>query len=218
MSDIATMRVEKTIKTLARKREEYAEDESPFRNFYNGAVMLGKTPMETAWGYATKHFVSIQDMAEGRKKITKELIDEKFGDAICYLVLILAMHLPQKLDQDKMREAEKMFQSHNYEGFIHRASYETMKESASYHSKTPAERMWEWIEVCLNELIAAEIADPKGGESMVMSSTPWEIQRLIDDLITLEALMTYEAFDPRDNSYKEMASKPDPHYSKPDIV
>ena len=210
LSDIATMRVEKTIKTLSRKREEYAEDESPFRNFYNGAVMLGKTPMETAWGYATKHFVSIQDMAEGRKKITKELIDEKFGDAVCYLVLILAMHLPQKLDQDKMREAEKMIQSHNYEGFIHRISYKNIKEVASYHSKTPVQWTWERIEVWLNELIREEMEEPE-----------LEIERLIDDFITLEALMTYEAFDPRDNSYKEMASKPDPRwniYSRPDIV
>ena len=208
LSDIATMRVEKTIKTLSRKREEYAEDESPFRNFYNGAVMLGKTPMETAWGYATKHFVSIQDMAEGRKKITKELIDEKFGDAICYLVLILAMHLDEwKLDKDKMREAEKIFQPQNHKVVYYKNSYKNIKEVASYHSKTPVEWTWEWIEVWLNELIREEMDEPE-----------LEIERLIDDFITLEALMTYEAFDPRDNSYKEMASKPDPHYSKPDIV
>jgi len=179
LSDVATMRIEKTNKTLLRKREEYAEDESPFHNFYSGAVMLAEKPIFVAWAYATKHFVSIQDMAEGRKEISKELIDEKFGDAVCYLLIIMSMELPNQLDADKMRSAlEELRLDNVLSGTFNRKAIES---AASFHNHSLLEWLWGSIFVRIEHLM----------ERGAMSAKV-EYMHLIKQFIRLEAYMLWQ--------------------------
>ncbi len=83
-------RFEKCKETLLKKAKEYATEDERLANFKRGASLLNTTPAKIAMGYGLKHLISVIDMVEGRLPITEELIDEKFGDALNYLVLLEA--------------------------------------------------------------------------------------------------------------------------------
>jgi len=76
---------------LITKGKEYRRNNDVFHNFNEGARITGQTREEVLWGFALKHFISIQDIKNdiklGLKKPTKELLDEKYGDLINYLLL-----------------------------------------------------------------------------------------------------------------------------------
>lgn len=76
---------------FAAKSKEYATN-SWDSNFVKGGRVLGVSKEQALLGYATKHLVSIMDIAEG-KSYTKEEIDEKFGDLIVYFSLLRVMLL-----------------------------------------------------------------------------------------------------------------------------
>jgi hypothetical protein len=76
---------------LANKAAEYSGDGDRLHNFKIAARMDNTTP-EKAWkGMFLKHLVSIWDMIEQPAMASPQLIDEKLGDAINYLVLLEAM-------------------------------------------------------------------------------------------------------------------------------
>jgi hypothetical protein len=80
-------------KTLVKKREEYVNDPNidVLSNFKNNAELsIVGTPEGIGWELMTKHLQSIKDYCEGRK-VGSEVLDEKIGDAINYLVLIKAV-------------------------------------------------------------------------------------------------------------------------------
>jgi hypothetical protein len=87
--EIGYARIEKIRDLLARKKHEYASDEDCLRNFRNAAKIDGKTMAEVCKGYMLKHWTSIADIIEGRA--SKDLADEKIGDAIAYLILLDAI-------------------------------------------------------------------------------------------------------------------------------
>lgn len=78
-------------KVLDTKSKEYATDDR-LHNFKRAAGFFSNVPSPayTAWGFAVKHLVSIQDIVEGRP-YTLEQMKEKVGDAINYLILIEAL-------------------------------------------------------------------------------------------------------------------------------
>ena len=84
-------RFEKTRKTYSRKMNEYATDLDVFQSFKEGVgFSFQNTPEGVAWNYAAKHFESIKNIVS---KIpdeipSHELVDEKIGDAINYLIII----------------------------------------------------------------------------------------------------------------------------------
>jgi hypothetical protein len=84
-------RFEKTRKTYSRKMNEYATDLDVFQSFKEGVgFSFQDTPEGVAWNYASKHFESIKNIIS---KIpdeipSQELVDEKIGDAINYLIII----------------------------------------------------------------------------------------------------------------------------------
>lgn len=76
-----------------KKNAEYANILDVFSNFEKASAGLSfhsKKEM-VAWEYLTKHLQSIKDIISSDKTVSKEVIDEKFNDAITYLVLIKAM-------------------------------------------------------------------------------------------------------------------------------
>ncbi len=80
-------------KKLVQKREEYVNDPNidVLSNFKNNAELsIAGTPEGIGWELMTKHLQSIKDYCEGRK-VGSEVLDEKIGDAINYLVLIKAI-------------------------------------------------------------------------------------------------------------------------------
>jgi hypothetical protein len=91
--------IERTKKVLLKKRVEYNGETEVFHNFNDAAagISLHNTNVAVAWEYLSKHLQSVRDMVvlvESRddlKKLTPELLDEKFGDVINYFLLIEGM-------------------------------------------------------------------------------------------------------------------------------
>jgi hypothetical protein len=76
---------------LRAKAGEYATDADRLHNFKTAGAEFGLAPEEVCKGYMLKHWMSLRDMIAGERPITKEMIDEKIGDAVCYLVLLEAI-------------------------------------------------------------------------------------------------------------------------------
>ena len=83
-------RIELIQKSLGTKNKEYAHKEHPYRNFIMGAAHIRSTPHKVLWGYMLKHFISVEDIIEGRnqKPVTEDYVEEKIGDMINYLILL----------------------------------------------------------------------------------------------------------------------------------
>ena len=84
-------RLVKMKQTLGAKAREYATDSDRLHNFRVAAGVAETSVEKALWGMALKHLVSVIDMIEGRTKVTPELVDEKIGDLINYLVLLEAV-------------------------------------------------------------------------------------------------------------------------------
>jgi len=88
---------------LGSKGNEYSKDNDRLYNFKSAAVVDEETPEKALWGMFKKHLVSIKDIKDnverfdnarytsGKILITKELVDEKLGDGINYLILLKAL-------------------------------------------------------------------------------------------------------------------------------
>ena len=86
-------RIYKMRAILNAKAGEYASTPNRYHNFDIAARMANVTPEQALYGMMLKHEVSVSDLiawtSDGNEsKITKDLIDEKIGDLINYLVLL----------------------------------------------------------------------------------------------------------------------------------
>ena len=78
-------------KTLCAKGDEYARDGDRLWNFKVAARKLNCHPAEALAGMMVKHTVSVDDIIDGLAKGVvppKELVAEKIGDSINYLLLL----------------------------------------------------------------------------------------------------------------------------------
>ena len=82
-------------KVLQNKGKEYASDENVFHNFIQAkGISFHNSQEKIAWEYSVKHLQSIKDLIDQVDKgaiPSIALVEEKFGDAINYLILIEAM-------------------------------------------------------------------------------------------------------------------------------
>lgn len=81
---------DKIKKTLIVKGKEYRRNKNPFHNFEKAGEMNNTIREKALYGMALKHHVSISDMRndiENGKLPSIEQVEEKFGDAINYLIL-----------------------------------------------------------------------------------------------------------------------------------
>lgn len=77
-------------RTLIEKGKEYRRNNDPLHNFRIAAKVQNTTEEKALWGFAAKHYVSfldiINDIEQGNLP-TMEVVDEKIGDLINYLIL-----------------------------------------------------------------------------------------------------------------------------------
>ena len=84
-------RFDKTRETYSRKMNEYATDLDVFQSFKRGVgFSFHDTPEGVAWEYACKHFECIKTIISKcpGEVPTDELLEEKIGDAINYLIIL----------------------------------------------------------------------------------------------------------------------------------
>ncbi len=100
-NDIVEQRVESIRSVLVKKGAEYATAHDRFHNFRVAARMNDTTPVKALKGMMLKHEVSVDDLIYNRCELTKELIEEKIGDNINYLILLEGL-LKEKLNEPDM--------------------------------------------------------------------------------------------------------------------
>ena len=84
-------RIESIRAVLASKEKEYAKGKDRFHNFNMAARMSSTTPEKALKGMMLKHEVSVQDLIDNPGNATTEIINEKIGDNINYLILLEGM-------------------------------------------------------------------------------------------------------------------------------
>ena len=94
-----------TIKeVLCKKAEEYASEEDRLHNFKSAVGFTKLSPEQSLWGMATKHFVSVKDIVDKCQdpnyRPKQELMLEKIGDSINYLILLEAL-LTERISESK---------------------------------------------------------------------------------------------------------------------
>lgn len=74
--------------TLIKKNKEYAPNDDPLNNFKEGAEMSGLPEEQVLYMYCLKHLVSLRDIVFGNVDANLDMIKEKTGDIINYMVLL----------------------------------------------------------------------------------------------------------------------------------
>lgn len=95
--------------TLSKKANQYATGEDRLHNFKHAALIDNETPERALWGMAKKHLVSIIDMLNGIDAgylYSSTLWREKLGDLRNYLILLEALTIERKKENDGTKEEE----------------------------------------------------------------------------------------------------------------
>lgn len=90
-------------RTLVEKGKEYRRNNDPLHNFRVAAKVQNTTEEKALWGFAVKHYVSFLDILNDIEKgfLPKvEVVDEKIGDLINYLILCEAS-IKEKINNNK---------------------------------------------------------------------------------------------------------------------
>lgn len=103
--DVLDQTIESIKQTLGVKAMEYVRNDNAMHNFDVGARITGQTREKVLYGFALKHHISIDDIRndlENGKLPTIDMVNEKFGDAINYLILEKASILHKINQQNKV--------------------------------------------------------------------------------------------------------------------
>lgn len=74
-----------SVKTLVEKNARYSSSDDCLHNFKSGGDIMGGTPAQACWGYATKHLVALRDMVDRNDFTNREDFLEKCQDTINYI-------------------------------------------------------------------------------------------------------------------------------------
>ena len=88
---------------LKHKAKEYRRCNNPFHNFDIGSQRSGLIHEKVLDGFLLKHEISIADMTSDLEEgilPSKEILDEKFGDNIIYLIIKKASII-DKIERDE---------------------------------------------------------------------------------------------------------------------
>lgn len=88
--------------TLIKKNKEYAPNDDPLNNFKEGAEMSGLSMEQVLFMYCLKHLVSLRDIVFKKVDSDTEMLREKTGDIINYMVLLNAINDSQTLSIEKL--------------------------------------------------------------------------------------------------------------------
>ena len=94
--------IEKCHNVLVGKAKEYADNENDDRlhNFKNAGGMMSESPRSALAGMMAKHTISIYDMCKSQENYPIALWEEKITDHINYLLLLKAVVVEEKLEQN----------------------------------------------------------------------------------------------------------------------
>lgn len=85
---------------LKKKNAEYSSERSFFHNFEVAGEIQGTNPPKAIGGHLSKHIVSIYDIInKDPNAVSAEVLDEKIGDAINYLLILRAWYVFNKMPQ-----------------------------------------------------------------------------------------------------------------------
>ena len=91
--EVLNNRLAKIKSVLQSKAKEYAQGPDRYHNFNVAARVLGSSREKALLGMMMKHYVSILDIIDQPGIFSNEIIDEKIGDMINYLILLEGMLL-----------------------------------------------------------------------------------------------------------------------------
>ena len=77
-----------SLETLKTKNARYSSPDDTLHNFNSGAEIMGVTPAQCAWGYATKHLVALRDKILKDDFSDRDDLLEKCQDIINYVRFI----------------------------------------------------------------------------------------------------------------------------------
>ncbi len=103
--DVLDQTIQNIKQTLGIKAMEYVRNDNAMHNFDVGARITGQTREKVLYGFALKHHISIDDIRNDLDKgklPTIDMVNEKFGDAINYLILEKASILHKINQQNKV--------------------------------------------------------------------------------------------------------------------
>lgn len=101
-------RIELIRDVLQIKAKEYRKNNNPFHNFDRAAAMNQCTPERALMGMLAKHQISVLDLVDDiddGKLPNRDLVSEKIGDHINYLILLEGL-IYRRID--KQMEVEHM--------------------------------------------------------------------------------------------------------------
>lgn len=113
-NEVVQFRCDQIHKVLTKKAAEYARGDR-LSNFKTAAQIQKDTPEQICVNFMMKHIVSILDIVDdldGGKVATEDMVNEKIGDAINYLILLDALFwerhaaIPNEIDE-RVNELEK---------------------------------------------------------------------------------------------------------------
>lgn len=87
---------------LGEKAKEYVRNGDRLHNFNRGAEISGESRERVLKGFMLKHLISVFDIIDDLDKgilPSRELVDEKLGDSINYMLLLEAS-LNDKIDNN----------------------------------------------------------------------------------------------------------------------
>jgi hypothetical protein len=91
---IVNNRLTKCKEILIEKAKEYSSTDNRLHNFDKASQMTGEHREKVLWGMAMKHLVSIVDIINSMQDLKhipkQELVSEKIGDMVNYLLLLEA--------------------------------------------------------------------------------------------------------------------------------
>lgn len=108
---IVNNRLEKTKQLLVNKGKEYIRGGDKFHNFNRVSAMRGNKSLSALQGFLDKHIVSWLDIVDDVEKgntqhISRELVQEKIGDIITYLVIAETLLEQEMVGSGKWIEKE----------------------------------------------------------------------------------------------------------------
>ena len=107
---------EASFDTLLAKNANYSAGEDKLHNFHAGADIMGATPAQTAWGYATKHLVALRDKIQRNDFHDRDDFLEKCQDVINYICLIWCIGNEEAETMGRIDEQGRRGLPSSYEG------------------------------------------------------------------------------------------------------
>jgi len=90
-NQILQSRQDKIKSILKQKAKEYSTNGDRLDNFRKGSEAIGCNAQTYLYALMTKHLVCVRELAAGVLPNTEDIVNEKIGDSINYLILLEAL-------------------------------------------------------------------------------------------------------------------------------